>query len=73
MLEFIIKVVNEASDYFTKTIKNSLEIEKVVSSEKIKKLEATIHEVEENAKTEKANFSNKIAQLESSKSDLEAK
>lgn len=72
MLEFIQRAMGEAAEYFSKTILNELELQKVISGEQYKNLELQVKELKGDHVREKEHLESKLRSVEIQKAELSA-
>ena len=73
MLDFCQKCLIEASDYFTKTLRNKLELDKALADENINRMTKEIDELKEESIRVSYSYLSKIRMLENQKAELLAR
>jgi hypothetical protein len=72
MLEFIQRAMGEAAEYFSKSIINELELQKVIAGEQYKNLEQQLREIKSDHSREKDHLESKLRSVEIQKAELSA-
>ena len=73
MLEFCLKAVMEASEFFLQSIRNDVNMQKTLAEETIRKLQNEIQEVKTDQKERIEQLESKIRKTEIDKAEMSAK